>query len=72
MHKLVALTIQRNPVIPNQNAAALKGTVKRCRGCRKMINVLPFLVFTACGIRNCPFCQVKVLPIFLVPKGAVN
>jgi len=31
-------------VVPNQGAAAHKGAVKRCQGCRQKFNLLPFLV----------------------------
>jgi len=32
-------------VVPNRGAAAHKGAVKRCQGCRQIVNFLPFLVF---------------------------
>jgi hypothetical protein len=32
-------------VVPNRSAAAHKGAVKRCQGCRQILNLLPFKVF---------------------------
>jgi len=32
-------------VVPNRGAAAHKGAVKRCQGCRQILNLLPLELF---------------------------
>ncbi len=63
-------------VIPNQVAAAHKGAVKRCQGCRQMFNLLSYLVFYQLGCYKWSFLSGKGAAkyFFLVPKakGAVN
>jgi len=48
-------------VVPNRGAAAHKGVVKRCQGCRQTLNLLPFkFFFTTMGGPNWHFSQVRV------------
>jgi hypothetical protein len=58
------------PMVPNRGAAAHKGAVKRCQGCRQILNLLPFkLFFTTKGAPDCHFSQVRVPPIFFNLTG---
>jgi len=60
-------------VVPNRGAAAHKGAMKSCQGCRQILNLIPFkFFFTTMGGPNCHFSQVRVPPIFSVLKGAVG
>jgi hypothetical protein len=55
-------------VVPN------RGAVKRCQGCRQILNLQPFLVFfTTKSASNCHFSLVRVPPnFFSVLQGAAN
>ena len=59
------------PVIPNRDAAADKGVVRRCQGCRQILNQLS--VFYCLGyLRYSLFDMLGSRQIFLVLQGAVN
>jgi len=62
------------PVIPNQGAAAHRGALRRCQGCRQMFNLLSYLVFYRLGCHKLSFFLPGkgAAKFFLAPKGAFN
>jgi len=40
----LAVQLRSTTVVPNRGAAAHKGAVKRCQGCRQILNLQTFLV----------------------------
>ncbi len=52
------ILITFSPVIHNRGAATHKGAVKRCQGCRQILNLLSFKFFATKGGPNWHFSQL--------------
>jgi len=54
-NNIILIHCLSRPVIPNQGAAAHRGALRRCQGCRQMFNLLSYLVFYRLGCYKLSF-----------------